>query len=383
MGEGAAVTRETYPAGGVLFRQGEAGDKAYYIEDGRVSILRGEETIAVLGTGDIVGEMALIDDRPRTATAVCAVDCRLLAVNRAYLHDAMARADPALPFILRVVLQRFRGVMAPTDGVNLQVPTRSGERMDGSFAERLRLEEELRSALAADRFFLLAQPIVELASGHPVGAETLIRLDHPDHGVLTPADFLALAEERGLVVDIGRWALGEAARIASTCAERWPFVSVNVAPRQLGEGDLAADVDDACRDAGIAPSRLALEVTEMGIVEQPEHAAALLERVSALGCRIAIDDFGTGTSSFSQLHLLPFDMLKIDRSLIAALPESERAQKMVRAISRMAGELDLAVVAEGIESERHWALARATGCALGQGYYFGRPARPGDAPAPE
>lgn len=119
----------------------------------------------------------------------------------------------------------------------------------------------------------------------------------------------------------------------------------------------------------------------MGIVEQPEHAAALLERVSALGCRIAIDDFGTGTSSFSQLHRLPFDMLKIDRSLIAALTESERAQKMVRAISRMAEELGLAVVAEGIESEDHRRLASAAGCTLGQGYYFGRPARPADGAA--
>lgn len=381
MDERAAVTRETHPPGAVLFRQGEAGEKAYYIEDGRVSIVRGDETIAVLGAGDIVGEMALIDDRPRTATAVCAADCRLLAVDRAYLHDAMARADPALPFILRVVLRRFRGVMAPADGVNVQLPTRPGERMNGSFAERLRLEEELRSALADERFFLLVQPIVDLATGREAGVETLVRLDHPEHGVLAPADFLALAEERGLVVDIGRWALRAAARIAREQAGRWSFVSVNVATRQLGEGDLAADVADACREADLAPGSLALEVTEMGIVDQPEHAAALLERVSAQGCRIAIDDFGTGTSSFSQLHRLPFDILKIDRSLIAALPESERARKMVRAIARMAGELGLTVVAEGIETEAHRRLAGETGCGLGQGYWFGRPARPGDGPA--
>lgn len=374
--EGAPVARESHPAGTVLFRQGEAGEKAYYIDDGRVSIVQQDETIAVVGAGDIFGEMALIDDRPRTASAVCATDCRLLAVTRDYLHDVMGRADPALPFILRVVLQRFRSVMAPGEGSAAHVPARPGDHLDGPFSERLHLEESLRSALDEGHFFLVAQPIVELDSGRTAGIETLVRVDHPEHGVLAPRDFLALAEERGLIVDIGCWALQESARIARDHVPEDCFVSVNVAPRQLGESDLAQVVADACRDAGLAPGRLVLEVTEMGIVEQPEHAAELLHRVSALGCRVAIDDFGTGTSSFSQLHRLPFDMLKIDRTLIAALPESERARKMVRAICRMADELELAVVAEGIENTQISAQADAAGCALGQGYYLGKPESP-------
>lgn len=378
MDEGAPVARETHPSGAVLFRQGEAGEKAYYIDDGRVSIVQEDETIAVVGPGDIFGEMALIDDRPRTASAVCATDCRLLAVTRDYLHDVMGRADPALPFILRVVLQRFRGMMAPGEGSATRIPARAGQHLDDPFSERLHLEESLRSALDDGRFFLVVQPIVELDSGRVVGMETLIRVDHPEHGVLTPGDFLALAEERGLIVDIGHWALRESARIARDCVPQGCLVSVNVAPRQLGEGDLAREIADACQEAGIAPERLVIEVTELGIVEQPEHAATLLQRVSALGCRIAIDDFGTGTSSFSQLYRLPFDMLKIDRTLIAALPESERARKMVRAICRMAEELGLTVVAEGIENTLISAQAMAAGCTMGQGYYLGQPDLPTD-----
>lgn len=376
MDEGAPVARESHPSGTVLFRQGEAGEKAYYIDEGRVSIVQEDETIAVVGPGDIFGEMALIDDRSRTASAICATDCRLLAVTRDYLHDVMGRADPALPFILRIVLQRFRGVMAPGEGGTAQIPARSGNDIDGSFSERLHLEASLRSALGDGCFFLVVQPIVELDSGRAVGTEALVRVDHPEHGVLAPRDFLALAEERGLIVDIGHWALRESARIACERGPEGGFVSVNVAPRQLGEGDLAQEVADACREVGLAPARLVIEVTEMGIVEQPQHAAALLHRVSALGCRIAIDDFGTGMSSFSQLHRLPFDMLKIDRTLIAALPESERARKMVRAICRMAEELGLTVVAEGIESAAMSDQARAAGCTLGQGYYLGQPERP-------
>lgn len=376
MDKSAPVARETHPAGAVLFRQGEAGDKAYYIDEGRVSIVQQDETIAVLGPGDIFGEMALIDDRPRTASAVCAADCRLLAVNRDYLHDVMGRADPALPFILRVVLQRFRSVMAPREGSSAQIPSRPGACLSDLFSQRLHLEESLRSALADNRFFLVVQPIIELHSERTVGMEALVRLDHPEHGVLSPRDFIVLAEERGLIVDIGRWALRESARIARTCLPEECFVSVNVASRQLDEDDLARLIADVCRDAGLPPERLVLEVTEMGIVEQPERAAALLHRVSALGCRIAIDDFGTGTSSFSQLHRLPFNMLKIDRTLIAALPESERARKMVRAICRMSDELGLTVVAEGIEDRYIHAQAGSAGCALGQGYYLGQPGLP-------
>ncbi|MDX1610463.1 MAG: EAL domain-containing protein [Halofilum sp. (in: g-proteobacteria)] len=373
MDDGSRVRRETYPEGTVLFHHGEAGERAYYIEDGRVSIVRNGETIAVLGAGDIVGEMALIDDRPRTATAACAAECRLLTIERAYLHEAMARADPSLPYILRMVLKRFRRVMALTDGGNAQVPERPNPRLGGAFADRLKLEEELRSALETDRYFLAVQPVVELDSARAVGVEALLRLDHPEYGVLMPGDFMALAEERGLVVEIGRWVLRAAAEIAREHADRWSFVSVNVAARQLEEGDLLADITDACRQAGIEPDRLMLEVTEMGVVERPEYAAVLLDRVSGLGCRIAIDDFGTGTSSFSQLHRLPFDVLKIDRSLVAALPESERARKIVRAIGRMGAELELQIIAEGIETEHQWTLARDAGCGLAQGYHFARP----------
>ena len=365
----------------MLFNHGEAGDKAYYIEEGHVSIVREGETIALLGAGDIVGEMALIDDRPRTATAGCVTDCQLLVVERAYLHDAMSRADPALPFILRVVLQRFRKVMEPTEPADSPVPSRSREAMRSAFAERLRLEAELRSALESDRFFLVVQPIVDLTSGEAVGAESLLRLDHPECGTLGPAEFLPLAEERGLVVEMGTWVLREAARIAAEHAAQWSFIAVNIATRQLGEGDLINDVSAACRAAGIEPERLMLEVSEMGIVDRPTQAAVLLEEASALGCPIAIDDFGTGTSSFSQLHRLPFDVLKIDRSLIAGLPESERARKMVHAISSMAAALDLDVIAEGIETEEQWARAREAGCRLGQGYFFARPARPQECAA--
>ena len=383
-GEHARVSREHHSRGAVVVREGEPGNRAYYIEAGRIRISRhgpsGETTLAVLGPGEVFGEMALVDNRPRSATAVCEEDSTLLAVPRHYLDEAMRRADPVLPLLLKVLIRRLRDAWpagyAPAGRQSPGEAAADVEPHRRAFADRLSLEQTLVAALDEGRLFLVVQPIVELATARTAGVEALIRLDDPKRGVIPPDTFMDLAEERGLAVDLGRWMLGRAAEIAKACGERLDFVSVNLAASQLRHPGLVEDVLQACRRVGVAPAKLKLEVTERSIIEDPEAAAAILAELRAAGCHVAIDDFGTGESSFGHLHRLPFDTLKIDKSFVAEMTRSERSRRIVAAIAHMAADLGMSVVAEGVETAEHLALLREIGCRWGQGYYFGRPDRP-------
>lgn len=385
-GERARVSREHHARGAVVVREGEPGNRAYYIEAGRVRILRhgpaGETTLAVLGPGEVFGEMALVDNRPRSATAVCEADCTLLAVPRHYLDEAMRRADPVLPLLLKVLIRRLRAAWPagyPPDGQRLPGEAAAGADVEShrrAFADRLNLEHAVVAALDEGRLFLVVQPIVELATARTAGVEALIRLDDPERGVIPPDTFMDLAEERGLAADLGRWMLGRAAEIAKAYGERLDFVSVNLAASQLRHAGLVEDVLHACRQAGLTPAKLKLEVTERSIIEDPEAAAAILAELRAAGCHVAIDDFGTGESSFGHLHSLPFDTLKIDKSFVAEMTRSERSRRIVAAIAHMAADLGMSVVAEGVETQEHLTLLREIGCRWGQGYYFGRPDLP-------
>lgn len=389
-GEGGRVAREEWRAGGIVFREGEAGETAYYIERGQVRIVRraagGEMTLARLGSGEVFGDLALIDDRPRSATAVCEKDCTLLAFPRQYLHDAMERVDPVLPLLLKVLARRSResddhraglerGAAATHQPAERPAAGDDVEPHRRAFARRLAMERDLMAALDEGHLFLVAQPIVELASGRVAGVEALMRLNHPQRGTLPPGEFMPLAEERGLILQMGRWALARAAEIAKLC-DGLDFVSVNVAAQQLQGGGLSDEVSQACRRAGIQPRRLKLEVTESGIIDDPHRAAAVLREVRAVGCGIAIDDFGTGQSSFAYLHRLPLDTLKIDKSFVAEMTTNDRSRRIVSAMARMAGELGIDAVAEGVESREQRDLLRAMGCRWGQGYHFGAPAPP-------
>jgi diguanylate cyclase (GGDEF)-like protein/PAS domain S-box-containing protein len=243
--------------------------------------------------------------------------------------------------------------------------------MDKRLRDRRSLQHELRSALAREEFILHYQPQA-LMNGEFVGMEALARWRNPARGMVSPATFIPLAEESGLIVPIGEWVLREACREAAS----WPLplrIAVNLSPIQFRHGDLAEVVLKVLLESGLAPSRLELEITEGVLVEDFSRAVSILRRLKALGVRIAMDDFGTGYSSLSYLQAFPFDKIKIDQSFISNVMTNPQSGAIVCAVIGLARGLQLPVLAEGVETKDQLDFLTHEACDEVQGYFVGRP----------
>jgi len=249
---------------------------------------------------------------------------------------------------------------------------------------RFSLETELRRAIERDQLHLAFQPLIELSSGRVIGFEALARWDHPERGAISPVEFIPVAEESGLIVPLGRWALRAATR---TLAE-WDrkagaplpiHMAVNVSAVQFQRDDVVSAVSAALIESGIAGSRLKIELTESCIVSDPDGIAKVLRAIHDLDVTIAMDDFGTGYSSLAYLQRLPINVLKIDRSFIAPMLHDRDSVAIVRAILGLASALGMATTAEGVESEALVETLIGLGCDVAQGYYFARPLPSEDA----
>ena len=248
---------------------------------------------------------------------------------------------------------------------------------------RIEMERHLRRSLDVGRFAVHYQLEVALdpdGGERVVGVEALARWDHPERGLLEAGAFIELAEETGLILELGRWVLGEACRQAGRWQEQAPHrdltMRVNLSPRQLAQPDLVDAVIEALTRSGLDPSSLCLEITETALMDDPEHGARVLTELHDLGVRLAVDDFGTGYSSLAQLKRFPVDVLKIDRSFVTGLGTGSEETAIVEAIVSMARALDLEVVAEGVERTGQLEELRRLGCQRAQGFLFGRPQPP-------
>ncbi len=252
-----------------------------------------------------------------------------------------------------------------------------------AMVERMELRAALEQALAKDAFTLRFQPIVHLGSGEVAGFEALVRWRHPTHGLIRPNQFIEVAEESGLIVPLGSWvlerALVEAAGWQPTPGRRRPYVSVNVSARQVRAGGFVEGVRAALARSTLPPQLLMLEITESLLLRDDQQIFADLTTLHELGVKIAIDDFGTGYSSLSYLQQFPIDVLKIDKSFIDHTTASAKQTAVVEAIIRLAGTLDLQVIAEGIQDAAQRDVLTRMGCPFGQGYLFARPLTGPDA----
>jgi diguanylate cyclase (GGDEF)-like protein len=254
------------------------------------------------------------------------------------------------------------------------------EAMHREAVDVLNLEMEMRRGLARGEFLLYYQPIVSIETGQVRAVEALLRWRHPERGLLLPESFVPLAEDNGLILPLGSWVLRESCRQLGAWdvqgAERPLGLTVNLSPRQLSKRDFLDEVSRTVEEAGLQSRRITLEITESVIMDDAVVAAGLLTRVRDREMQVSIDDFGKGHSSLSQLHRLPFDVLKIDRSFVSAMGLRAGNREIVRTIVELGHNLDMRVVAEGVETPEQLAILRGMGCDDAQGYLFSPPVPP-------
>ena len=345
--------------------------------------VRPEDTVARFG-GD---EFAILLDEVASSDEAAMIADRVLAALQqpVLLHgkevyarasvgicmsDEDLRAQDAEEFLRNADLAMYMAKRDSKGSYRLFEPA-----MHERVVERLELRAELQRALGLGQFEVYYQPVVHLDQRTDYGVEALLRWNHPERGQISPAQFIPLAEETGLIVPIGRWVILESCRQGAVLHQRFPrdpalTMSVNLSVKQLQSETIVDDVREALRLTGIAPATLVLEITETVMMADPDTASARLNELKELGVRIAMDDFGTGYSSLSYLSRLPVDILKMDRSFLGA---GNTDSGLAAAIIAIGERLGLEVVAEGIEEPEQIGTLRDLGCELGQGFLFARP----------
>jgi diguanylate cyclase (GGDEF)-like protein/PAS domain S-box-containing protein len=355
------------------------GDELLKAIAGRIrGCLKPGDLIARLG-GD---EFAVIQTEVETSTDV------LSFVRR--IHEAIRRPYHCLGHQLST--DASIGIaLAPQDGTDLDQLVKNADlamygakaegrrtyrffvpEMDACAKARLTMEQDLRQALVDGGFEIHYQPLVNLHSGEVSGCEALLRWRHPERGMVSPAEFIPIAEDTGLINELGDWVL----RTACSEAATWPAhirVAVNVSPVQLKCDTLALKIASALAASGLEPRRLELEITEAVLIRDDEAALSILHQLRSIGVRIALDDFGTGYSSLSYLKRFPFDKIKIDRCFVADIADSGGAPVIVQAVVNIASASNMTTVAEGVETEAQREMLRALGCTEMQGYLFSKP----------
>jgi len=245
------------------------------------------------------------------------------------------------------------------------------KQMSRNLVRRREIEAELRAAIQRDELSIFFQPIVDLETGRIKTFEALVRWFHPEKGELKPDEFIPVAEETGVIVTLGNWITAQAAR---ACAQ-WPAdvtIAVNLSPLQIKAPGAALGILAALRDAGLDPARLELEVTESLFLEDNHSTATFIDELAAAGVRFALDDFGTGYSSLGYINKFPFSKIKVDRSFVSGPNVGKKSEAIIRAVAEMGAQLDMEIVAEGLETLDQVRAVRAAGCTLGQGFYFSR-----------
>jgi EAL domain-containing protein (putative c-di-GMP-specific phosphodiesterase class I) len=370
--------RETFAAGAVIFKEGDPGTGAYLIEEGVVEVSVSSALQARIGRGELFGEIALIDHGPRTATVRAIDDTVLIPIPRGLVNELLEKTDPVVRHLLTIILERYRSSRAqsvafdPTNRTVLRdVTTRNVA------TKNLIRSHDIAEALREGQFEMYYQPICELSSRRLAGFEALIRWHHPVEGMVSPMDFLSVAEQTGQIRQIGIWTLEQACIDWPALKKRIdhpaPFVSVNLSPSQLIGAGLVGEVTKIVSKHEMPVRSLKLELTETIIINNPKMALEILSKLREFGCSLALDDFGTGHSSLEALHRYPIGTMKIDRVFVSQMLGSPQSDKIIRASIELAHSLKMDVVAEGIETEAERLALLELGCDYGQGWLFGKP----------
>lgn len=379
--------REIFASGQDIFRYGDMGDCAYLIEEGSVEVLvakdGGEQRIKLIGKGELFGEVSLIDYQPRTATVRAVERSVLVPIPRKMMEGLLEKSDPVLRHLLLVILERFRhrNHNSMLSEASVTVPLEQSRRrsiVKGEATQKLSLAHGMKRALARGEFELYYQPICSLADGRVAGFEELIRWHHPSEGVKHPKDFLWIAEQTGLIHEIGLWTLERASRdwpiLRKFTDCQSPFINVNVSAAQLNNEMFVEDVKAIILGQHLNAAELKLELTETVMVEHPDTALKIMDKLIKLGCSLALDDYGAGHSGLKHLQQYPLTTLKIDGTFVEPMLQSAQSLQIVRSTVSLAHSLGMTVIAESVETDGVRAKLLEMQCDFGQGWYFGRPA---------
>ena len=366
-----------------------AGD-ALLIEAGRrlQGCVRDADTVARLGGDEFTILLKGIDD---TDDAIAVADRILKTLHKPFLIDGhKVVVTPSVGVVMSNQGQDAKELLRYADIAMYQAKHKGKARyeaftpaMYSAVLQRLQLETDLRRAIERSEFRLVYQPVKDLTTQEISAVEALLRWDHPDRGIVSPGEFIPLAEETGLVLPIDKWALREACRQAKAWQSEHPglVVSVNLSARQFQEPFLAEQVAKVLQETELDPRCLQLEITETILMQDAEMTQDTLRSLKDLGLQLAMDDFGTGYSSLSYLKRFPIDILKIDRSFVNGLCSNPEDNALVRTVILLAKALNLTVTGEGIETAEQMDQLRAMGCDKGQGFFFAKPLSDLDASA--
>jgi EAL domain-containing protein (putative c-di-GMP-specific phosphodiesterase class I) len=380
-----SIRRELF-AGEVLYRQGDPSDCAWLVESGQVELLsvQGRRTTrhGVLGAGELIGELGLLDGAARSATATARSDCRLLAIEREQFLERLQAGDPILRTLVDSLLQRIRGLVAnmPAEAALPAEDVACDDPIERSGIDKIRLEAQLRDALDTGALEVRYQPIYDIAARRVTGYEALVRWALEGRGPVSPAEFIQLAEETSLIVPVGEYVLdrvvGVLQALRDAGADPLPSIAVNLSARQLVEPGMARQIVARAERSRLPAGVLKLEVTESRMLDYAP-VDAVMSHCREHGLPFALDDFGTGYSNLTHLHKLDFEFIKVDQAFARHMFDSPRAMKMVEAIVAMAHALDAKVICEGVETREQLARLRELGVEYAQGYLIGQAAPAG------
>ncbi len=427
------VTVKVLQPGEWLFHEGDAGDCAYLVESGEIQIVleRNEDFIplGIYGPGSLFGEMSIIGDQPRSASAFAQSVCQLRMISREQINRRLDQADPILKVCMSVLIGHLKKSLTQYDEPveeEISLDERLRRAADRAISNSLskdnqahsnnpsktatpsqkkvtlaepvpkdifdkaihtiNLENDLTKAIKEGELTLFYQPIIHAMTGKLAGFEALMRWFHPERGMISPADFIPVAERSGQMVEMTHWAVEQACQdlvimrdnllasleLSEYISEQM-FMSVNFSSRDFLDQSLMDTVQDLLTTYDLPEKSLKIEVTESVLVSSPREVTNALNDCRDSGASVAIDDFGTGYSSLSYLQTLPADTLKIDQAFIRPMHQDERHLALVESIIHLAQRLDMVTVAEGVETEADAKALASLQCDYLQGYYFARP----------
>lgn len=370
-------------AGECIFLEGEKGNFAYIIDEGEVEISTTSADnkkiiLNILKTGDMFGELALVDGSNRSASAYAKTNVVLTIVTSEQVKNRIEDADPILKLLLMVVMKYFRSETGrlrlgkEDDQLTLEKTKKDYQEKIFQAIELIRLESELRNGFKQNQLVPFYQPIIDLQTNLIVGFEVLLRWFSPTRGNISPAIFIPLAESTSLIIPIGEWLLEESLKAISTIKNKTGsdiFLSINIAEKQIYDPDFLTIFKNKITASSVKPQQIKLEILERSLFEG-DIALSLVNDCRNFGLPLVIDDFGTGYANLSYLKHFQFDTMKIDQCFVKDLENSDKDEIICRTLIDLSQGLNMTTVAEGIENELQLNILRSLGCNYGQGYFF-------------